>query len=169
MTAPAAADARISAPVFRACIARSPSPSKAAPAARGLEIDRLSADHAARPGGVGDDADRAQLARRPVAVRRLARHQRERLGQQAVAGEDRQPLAEHDVAGRPAAPQRVVVHGRQVVVDEGVGVDELERAGGRQRQRARRARRRRRSRCATASAAASASVGRRRLPPANRL
>ena len=64
---------------------------------------------------------------------RLAREQRERLGLQAVAGEDRDAVAVDDVQRRPAAPQRVVVHRRQVVVDERVGVDELERARGGQR------------------------------------
>jgi hypothetical protein len=35
------------------------------------------------------------------------------------------------MAGGPAAPEIVVVHGRKVVVDEGIVVDELERAGKR--------------------------------------
>ena len=89
-------------------------------------------------GRVGDDRDRAQLARASAgsSPRGLARHQRERLRQQAVAGQDRHAFAEDHVAGRPSAAQRVVVHRGQVVVDQRVGVNELERAGGRQRQRA---------------------------------
>ena len=68
---------------------------------------------------------------------RLAREQREGLGQQAVADQDGHAVAEDDVRGRPAAPHRVVVHGRQVVVDERVGVDQLDGAGGRQGERVR--------------------------------
>ena len=52
-----------------------------------------------------------------------------RLGEEPVAGEDRDVLAELDVRGRPAAAQVVVVHRRQVVVDQRVGVDQLDRAG----------------------------------------
>ena len=42
----------------------------------------------------------------------------ERLGVEAVAGQDRDVLAVLDVAGRAAAAQVVVVHRRQVVVDQ---------------------------------------------------
>ena len=58
-------------------------------------------------------------------------HEVEGAGQERVAGEDRDRLAEHLVRGGLAAPQVVVVHGRQVVVDEAVGVDHLHRAGER--------------------------------------
>ena len=67
----------------------------------------------------------------------LAGEQRERFGLQTVAGQNGDAVAVHDVQRRPAAPQRVVVHGRQVVVDERVGVNQLDRAGGRQREVAR--------------------------------
>jgi hypothetical protein len=56
----------------------------------------------------------------------------ERLGVEPVAGEDRDVLAELDVAGGPAAAEVVVVHRREVVVDEAVRVDELERGGERE-------------------------------------
>ncbi len=46
---------------------------------------------------------------------------------QRVAGQDGGGLVEGPVAGRPAAPQVVVVHGRQIVVDQRVGVDDLDR------------------------------------------
>ena len=66
-------------------------------------------------------------------------------------------VAVDDVQRRPAAPQRVVVHGRQVVVDQRVGMDQFDRARGGQRgvARARRRSVRRPRRRATASAAAS--------------
>ncbi len=41
----------------------------------------------------------------------------------------RSPRRKRDVAGRPAAPQVVVVHARQVVVHQRVGVDQLDRRG----------------------------------------
>ena len=53
----------------------------------------------------------------------LAREQGERLGQQAVARQNRHAFAVNDVRRGPAAPQRVVVHRGQIVVDERVGMD----------------------------------------------
>ena len=133
MIAPLTADARISAPVLRACIARRPSASSvsawpgacpaacrsiawpptmpAAPAASPIDAQRRAA---CAPASVG------------IVVCRLAREQRERLGLQAVAGEDRDAVAVDDVQRRPSAPQRVVVHRRQIVVDQRVGVNQLD-------------------------------------------
>ena len=73
-------------------------------------------------------ATRACAAARGAAGGALggSRQHGERLGEQRVAGEDRQGLAEDHVAGRPAAAQVVVVHRRQVVVDQRVGVDHLD-------------------------------------------
>lgn len=48
---------------------------------------------------------------------------------QAVGGEDRGGLVEGPVGGRLATAQVVVVHCRQVVVDQRVGMDQLHRAG----------------------------------------
>ena len=103
------------------------------------EIDRLAADH----------ADRARRARRSISMTRslratsagsdaarLARQHVKRLGQQPVARQDRHPFAGDDVQRRPAAAHRVVVHGRQIVVNQRVGVDQLDRARGGHRQRA---------------------------------
>ena len=53
-------------------------------------------------------------------------------GLQGVAGQDRGGLVIGLVHRRPAAAQVVVVHARQVVVDQAVGVDALQRAGGAQ-------------------------------------
>ena len=62
----------------------------------------------------------------------LVEREAERLGEQAVAGQDRHVLAERDVAGRLAAAKPVVVHRREVVVDQRVGVDHLDRRGERE-------------------------------------
>ena len=58
--------------------------------------------------------------------------QTDRLGKQCVACKDRGVLTERAVARRPAATQVVIVHRRQVVVEQGVRVDELQRRCGRQ-------------------------------------
>ena len=63
-------------------------------------------------------------------ARGVAGDQPEGQREQRVAGQDRDGLAEDLVIGEPAAAIVVVVHGRQVVVDERVRVDQLERAGG---------------------------------------
>ena len=55
--------------------------------------------------------------------------QMERQHLQGIAGEDRGRLVELPVAGRSAAAQVVVVHGRQVVVDERIAVDHFDGAG----------------------------------------
>ena len=97
-----------------------------------LHVDVLPADHAV------DAGRRRQLADRREHVARVALlvvgEVAERLGVEPVPGQDRDVLAERAVAGRPAAAQVVVVHRRQVVVDQAVGVDQLER--GRERQHA---------------------------------
>ena len=102
---------------------------------RRLQVDGLAADHARRAGRVADDAHDAQLAAddRRIVGRRLARQQREGLGLQAVAGENRNAVAVDHVQRRPSAPQRVVVHGGEIVVNQRVGVDQLDGARGRQR------------------------------------
>ena len=63
-------------------------------------------------------------------LRTLVReHEPERLREQRVAREERDPLAERDVRARTTAPLVVVVQRGQVVVDEREGVHELD--GGR--------------------------------------
>ena len=51
--------------------------------------------------------------------------------QEAVAGKNGHGFAEHLVIGGFSAPQVVVVHGGQVIVNKGVGVDEFQSAGNR--------------------------------------
>lgn len=52
-------------------------------------------------------------------------------GDKGLAGEDGHVLAEDLVVARPAAAEGVVVHAREVVVDEGHGVDHLHGTGRR--------------------------------------
>ena len=65
-----------------------------------------------------------------IALRRLALgHERERLRHQRVAREHGDAFAEHFVVGRTTAAQVVVVHARQIVVDERVGVNAFDGTG----------------------------------------
>jgi hypothetical protein len=80
----------------------------------------------------------------------------ESLREKRIAREQRDALPESDVSARSAAALVVVVHRRQVVVDEREGVHQLERCRGRERIVDRRS---------VASATARQSTGRTRLPP----
>ena len=118
--APSSTAARISAPVFIRCIAsRSGSGSACPTAARSI---------ACPPAMPATPDARASFAhaRSGIAHRRRAEHaERRRL--QRVAGEQRHRLAERDVRRGTPAAQRVVVHAGQVVVDQRIGVDHLDR------------------------------------------
>ncbi len=97
--------------------------------ARG-HVHVLAADHAAHARRSRELAKRRQHAERgrPSGAGRRG----DRLGEQAVTGEDRNVLAVDDVRGGPSAAQLVVVHRRQVVVDQRVRMDELDRGSCRQ-------------------------------------
>ena len=118
-------DAAISAPVFSSCRRRR----------------STSASSRPRRGTGRRPCRRPRRRPRPRAPRRARRagsprcsleREAQRLGEQPVAGEDRHVLAEGHVAGGLAAAQLVVVHRGQVVVDQRVGVDHLDRGGERQ-------------------------------------
>jgi hypothetical protein len=98
-----------------------------------LEVRHLPPDEAGRAAGLAEDGGGAHAAaqtRLVTPVRPLG-HEVEGTRQERVSGEDRDRLAEDLVRGRLAAPEVVVVHGRQVVVDQAVRVDHLHRAGER--------------------------------------
>src|SRR5919202_4910104 len=101
--------------------------------ARGYEVadvDVLAADHAVDARGRGQLADRGEDVGRLALL--LVQDEAEGLGVEPVAGQDRDVLAVLDVACRPPPAQLVVVHGGEIVVDERVRVDELERRRERQ-------------------------------------
>ena len=93
-----------------------------------VHVIGLPADHVARPGGLGQRRTTRRGHRRRLDL--LGQHL-EGQRQQGVAGQNGRGLVERLVAGGPAAPQIVVVHGRQIVVDQRIGVDHFDRAGGR--------------------------------------
>ena len=63
----------------------------------------------------------------------VAEREAQRLGEERVAGEQRDALAERDVRARPSAALVVVVQRGQVVVDERERVHQLERGGSGER------------------------------------
>ena len=132
--APASQEKPNSAPVLSCCRRTISSETELAGLRR--QVDRLAAGHPVRAGGARERAGE----RRAHARVRMPRGRRDRLEserQQRIADQDRRRLVEGDVAGGLAAPEIVVVHRRQVVVDEGVGVHHLDGGGGVDRPRAR--------------------------------
>ncbi len=96
--------------------------------AHAREIDCLPARHAAAAARDGEDLHHFDLNRRIIGETVLGEQlKRERL--QTIAHEEGGCLVEFDVASRLAAPKNVVVHARQVVVHERVGVNAFDGAG----------------------------------------
>jgi hypothetical protein len=88
-------------------------------------VQELATDHSLDSGRPYHLADRGQNGAGLALLR--AEGQTQRLGEESIAREDRHVLAERHVTGRLAAAQLVVVHGREVVVNQRVGVDHLDR------------------------------------------
>ena len=80
----------------------------------------------------GEHADHlAGACSRGAVPRGLVGEHREGERLQRIADQHRGALVEGAVAGRAPAPQVVVVHRRQVIVDQAVDVDQLHRGGRR--------------------------------------
>ncbi|ESX68867.1 hypothetical protein X759_24445 [Mesorhizobium sp. LSHC420B00] len=102
------------------------------PALFGLEIEHLAADHAAGPCGAGQ----CQHQRCPALGRqhcRLVGKDVEGKRQQGVAGKNGGRFIESPVHGRLATAHIVIVHGRQIVMDERIAVHAFERCRDAQR------------------------------------
>ena len=95
----------------------------------GRHVERLAADHAGRSRGAREPREDLDLCLRSRRERTIGGEHLERERLQRVAGEDRRRLVELPMRRRAAAPQIVVVHRRQVVVHERVGVNELDGRG----------------------------------------
>ena len=96
--------------------------------AHGLQVGHLAGEHPAA--GAGGGGKLLDDLRAPAGVGEAqAGEEFEGQRQQGVAGQEGDGLAELLVAGGLAAAQVVVVERGQVVVDERVGVDELQGAG----------------------------------------
>ena len=109
----------------------------------GLDVDDLAADHAGGDASEGGRCRSVSSGTGPTPVPTAVATSRkmsmvvmagrveagdgmEGEGLEGVAGEDGDGFAEDLVAGGLAAAQVIVVEGREVVVDEGVGVEHLD-------------------------------------------
>src|SRR5215472_17418217 len=99
----------------------------------GLEIGYLATHHAVH--GPGSGSDFAYHRDAAFGGNWRASESFESQRKQRVAGQDRGCLAEALMAGRLPASQVVIVERRQIVVDERVGVNELNGAAGVERGR----------------------------------
>ncbi len=122
------------------------------------QIVGLAAHQLRGAGGVGQQAQQPSAAALDGCMSRASTSKRQ--GQQRVAGQDGGRLAVDLVTRGPAAAQVVVVHRRQIVVNQRIGVDHFHGAGRGQRGL---------GRPWHASAASNTSIGRSRLPGASRL
>ena len=117
--APASTLNRNSAPVFIAC-RRAIASVESGDAALGGDVEHLAAHHA------GEAAARARPAQSAARISAFASVSGSaRISKASVCSasrEDRGRLVEGAMGGRPAAPQIVVVHRRQIVVDQRIGV-----------------------------------------------
>ena len=95
----------------------------------GRKVEHLAAGHAGEPAGAGKPEDEL-AAHRGVGMNRRIGEALEGERLERVAGEDRRRLVEGAMDARLAAAQVVVVHRRQVVVDERVAMQELDRGAG---------------------------------------
>ena len=100
--------------------------------ALGGEVHHLAAGHSAGPGGAGKLEHEVGPDPR-VVMRRGIGEDLERQRMQAVAGKHRRRLAERLVNRRLAAPEVGIVHARQIVVDQRIDVDRLDRAADAER------------------------------------
>ena len=94
----------------------------------GREVNRLSAGHAARTRSRRQEIEHVELPRRCYS-RKVLRQRVERLGLQGIANQQCGRFIEFDVAGGFAATQDIVIHAGQVVMDQRIGVDQLDSDG----------------------------------------
>ncbi len=91
------------------------------------QVDRLATRHALRAAGFRQRADNGQALRRVRRHRPVLSEDLEGQDLERIAGEDRGRLVESLVAGRPTPAQVVIVHRRQIVMDERIGMDQFHR------------------------------------------
>ncbi|MNO76868.1 hypothetical protein D3C76_679550 [compost metagenome] len=93
------------------------------------KVDGLAADHARRTRRQGQRTDHLQADLGVGIAQARVEQGAERQALQAIAGEDRAGFIEFFVRSRLATTQIVVVHGRQIVVYQRIGVDQFHCAG----------------------------------------
>ena len=96
----------------------------------GLEVQGLPAAHAAVAGGLAELLEHSDFVRKELLRHRMAREDLKAKVLEGIAREYAQSLAEGLVdSGLPAA-EDIVVHGGEIVMDKGVGVDALDGGSG---------------------------------------
>ena len=93
------------------------------------DVEHLAADHAGEPRGAGEAGAKRARVSAFGSVSGSARISKASVCKR-VAGEDRGRLVEGAMGARASAPKIVVVHRRQIVVDQRIGVQALDRGGG---------------------------------------
>jgi hypothetical protein len=93
-------------------------------------VEDLASDHAFAAGGVGEFTQEFDGENR---LGDAGGEEFEGEGIKFVAGEDGHGFTEDLVIGRAAAAEVIVVHGGEVIVDEGEAVDHFDGAGSRER------------------------------------
>ena len=95
-----------------------------------FHVDDLAADHSLGAGASGDDVDDPpQDLGWNIPIRLGVGKENEGFGQKAVASQDGDGLTEDFVVGRSAPAKIIIVHGRQVVMDQGIGMNHFHGAG----------------------------------------
>ncbi len=92
------------------------------------EVDRLSARHAARTGGHGQQLHHLQLFG-CIVVQTMFGQQLERQTLQRITHQQRGGFVVFNMTGRFATAQHIVVHAGHVVVYQRIGMDEFDRSG----------------------------------------
>ena len=93
----------------------------------GLKVGHLAAHHSGRPSTLGQDLDALQGARHRFD---LVSNQPECQCEQSITRQNGRGFVKGLVTRRPPAPQVVVVHGRQVIMDQGISVNQFKSTGG---------------------------------------
>jgi hypothetical protein len=99
----------------------------------GFDVRDLAADHSIDSAGGGRNFCKDGGAALSRGGRRTDRFERQR--QESVTSEDGNGFAEFFVASGLASPEVIIVQRRQVIVNQGVGMDEFDGAGGMKRGR----------------------------------
>ncbi len=97
-----------------------------------LDIEHLPAHHAGLAGGLRKARDQGHPDR-GVRMGLAIGEDLEGKGQKGIAGEDRRGLVKGLVRRRPPPAQVVIVHGREIVMDERIAVDAFQRRARPQR------------------------------------
>ena len=98
----------------------------------GFQIRCLTRHHAAHPCAPRHGAHRFQIPWVVPMEGQGAKHHLKGIGQQSIPCQHGHPFSKHLMVGGLAPAKIVVIHGGQIVMDQGIGMDHLQGAGNRQ-------------------------------------